>query len=141
MTQIQPAPIYESVVEKDGKAKLPWILFFNSLFKGDTGTDWSPVFTSLTISGTPTITGKHFRLGSFRYFWIRIVPATSTTAVAGTTYAALPFDVISDGICFAVSGLLGSNSGMVDASTNRCYVPAWTAVTVPLTVVGFVEAN
>jgi len=41
----------------------------------------------------------------------------------------------------AVSGLLGTNAGMCDKSSNNIYVPSWSAVTVPLTVVGMVEAS
>src|SRR3982751_1886705 len=87
MTSIKAPPIYEQLAEDDGKAKLPWILYFNSLFTGDAGTSWTPTFTSLTTVGTPTITGKIYQIGrSLAYFAVRIVPSTSTTATAGTTY-------------------------------------------------------
>lgn len=143
MTTIKEPPIYELLAETDGKARLPWILFFNSLFTGDTGTAWTPTFTNLTITGTPTITGKVYKIGqSLAYFSVRIVPATNTTAVAGTTYINnFPLTLKADGACLAVSGLLGSSAGMCDSATNRIYVPVWTTVTVPLTVVGFVEAS
>lgn len=143
MTTVKAAPIYEPVIEEDGKARLPWILFFNSIFTGDTGTVWTPTFTNLTITGTPTITGKIYKIGqSLAYFSVRIVPATDTASVAGTTYINnFPLTLKADGACLAVSGLLGSNAGMCDSATNRIYVPVWTAVTVPLTVVGIVEAS
>lgn len=141
MAKINPAPIQNPLAEEGtGLATLPWILFFNSLFTGDTGTAWTPVPTSLTQVGTPTITGFYFRSGQFMDFEIHIIPGTNTSSSAGTTYFALPFDVLSDGACLAVSGLLGSNAGMVDAATNRCYTPSWVTVTVPLTVVGRVRA-
>lgn len=142
MSSIQPPPITNQVVDQDGIATLPWILFFNQLFVGDTGVEWTPTFTSLTQVGTPTITGRYYKIGALAYFSILITPATSTSATAGTTYVNnFPLDVISDGACFAVSGLVGGNVGMVEASTNRVYVPAWTTVTVPLTVVGLVVAR
>lgn len=143
MTSIKEPPIYEPLAEDDGKARLPWILFFNSLFKGDTGTDWTPTFTSLAVTGAPTITGKYYRIGrSLVYFTVNITPSTDTTSTAGTTYVNnFPLTMAGNGICFAVSGLLGSNSGMCDQITNRVYVPGWSAVTVPLTVVGLVEAG
>lgn len=143
MTTVKPPPIYEPLAENDGKPRLPWVLFFNSLFNGDTGTNWTPTFTNLTISGTPTITGRLYRIGqSLAYFSVLITPATNTSAVAGTTYINnFPLTLKKDGACLAVSGLLGSSAGMCDSATNRIYVPAWTTVTVPLTVVGFVEAS
>lgn len=147
MTSIKAPPVYEPLSRDDehpaGVASLPWILFFNSLFNGDTGTQWSPVFTSLTTVGSPTITGKAYRIGrSLVFFRVTIVPGTSTTSVAGTTYINnFPFIMAGDGICFAVSGLLGSNSGMCDLASNRVYVPGWSAVTVPLSIIGIVEAT
>lgn len=140
MTKLSPAPITNPLAEDNGLPTLPWILFFTSLFTGDTGTAWIPLPTNLTAVGTPTITGAYYRSGQFIDFWITIIPGTSTTASAGSTYFDLPFDVLTDGACFAVSGLLGSNAGMVDAITNRAYVPTWSAVTVSLTVSGRVHA-
>lgn len=142
MTKITPPPVYAEMVGDDAKVNLQWLLFFNQLYSGDTGTSWTPTFTNLTISGTPTITGKYFKIGALTYFWVRIVPATSTTSTAGTTYIDnFPLSVVSDGACLAVSGLLGGSAGQIEAGTNRIYVPAWLAVTVPLTVVGLCEAG
>lgn len=144
MTVIKPPPIYNPVIEENGIATLPWILFFNSLFNGDTGTIWTPSFTNLTVVGAaPTITGKVYRLGqSLAYFSVRIVPGTNTSGTAGTTYINnFPLVLKADGACLAVSGLLGSNAGMADQATNRIYPPGWAAVTVPLTIVGLVEAG
>lgn len=143
MTTVKEPPTYEILSDENGKPRIPWLLFFDSVFRGDTGTPWSPTFTSLTISGTPTITGKVYRIGrSLAYFSVRIVPATNTSAVAGTTYIDnFPLTLNADGACLAVSGLLGTNAGMCDSATNRIYVPAWSTVTVPLTIVGFVEAG
>jgi len=142
MTKITAPPIYQPLAEQNGTATLPWILFFNSLFKGDTGTAWTPLFTSLTITGTPTITGITYKLGSLVYFRVKIVPATNTSSTAGTTYINnFPYTMHGDGACLAVSGLLGSNAGVCDQASNRIYVPAWSAVTVPLSIVGFVEAT
>lgn len=142
MSSVQPPPIINPVIDDGGIATLPWILFFNQIFSGDTGTVWTPTFTNLTEVGTATITGRYYKIGSLVYFSIVVTPSTSTSATAGTTYVNnFPLDVTIDGACFAVSGLVGGNVGMVEASTNRIYVPAWSAVTVPLTVVGLVEAR
>jgi hypothetical protein len=139
----QPPPIQEQLTDDQQALTMPWILFFNQNFTGDLGTSWTPTFTSLTETGTPTITGRYYQISqALCYFNVTITPATDTTATAGTTYINnFPLTASSNGICFAVSGNLGSNSGMVVASNNRIYVPAWTAVTVPLTIIGIVEAN
>jgi hypothetical protein len=142
MSSIQPPPIINPVIDESGIATLPWILFFGQIFSGDTGTSWTPSFTNLTTVGTPTITGRYYKIGSLVYFSITITPSTSTSSTAGSTYVNnFPLDVITDGACFAVSGLVGGPVGMVEASTNRIYVPDWSAVTVPLTVIGLVEAR
>lgn len=145
MSEIDPPPIYDPITppQGDGKLSLRWVQFMNSLFNGDTGTAWIPTFTSLTVSGAPTITGVYYRIGrTLVYFAVTITPATSTTSTAGTTYINnFPLTLTGNGACLAVSGLLGSSAGMCDKATNRIYVPAWSAVTVPLTIVGLVEAN
>ncbi len=142
MTKIAPAPIYIPVVDESGVATLPWILFFNQLFTGDTGTAFTPVFTNLTIVGTPTFDAKYYKIGqNLVYFSLKITPATSTSATAGSTYFDFPLDITAVGAVFAVTGLLGSNAGMAEALTNRVYVPAWSVVTAPLTITGTLEAK
>ncbi len=139
---VSPPPIYESLAEQNGKPRLPWILFFNELFLGDTGTSFTPVFNGLTIVGTPSITGKYYRDGRFIDWWVKIVAATSTSSTAGTTYIeTLPFVMTTDAPCFAVTGTTGFAAGVCQASSNRIYVPAWTTVTTLLTITGRVEAS
>lgn len=140
---IQPPPIYEKITGSDGKAPLPWILFFNQVFNGDSGTSWTPTFVSLTEVGTPTITGKYYKLSQYlAFFRVTIVPSTSTTATAGTTYIDnFPLTFSGDGICFAVRGGEGTNAGHIVSSTNRIYVPAWSAVTSQLSIIGICEAK
>jgi hypothetical protein len=140
---LQKPPIYEFLVESDGKAKLPWVLFFNSIASGDSGNSWNPNFENLTTVGVPTITGKYYALSSFlTFFSLTIIPETSTSSTAGTTYIDnFPLDFNNDGVCFAVTGNLGSVAGQVNSSNNRIYVPSWTAVSVPLTIVGIAEAR
>lgn len=105
MPSVQPPPIQHPVIDEGSLATLPWILFFNQVFSGDTGTDWTPSFTSLTETGTPTITGRYYKFGALVYFYVLVTPATDTSATAGTTYINnFPLDVTSDGACFAVSG-------------------------------------
>lgn len=145
MSSVQPPPIYQPLASDDsGIAALPWILFFNQVFKGDGGTAWIPTFTNLTVVGTaPVITGVYYKISaSLCYFRVKIVPGTNTSSTAGTTYINnFPLKLSADGACDAVSGLLGTTPGMCDQASNRIYVPAWSAVTVPLTITGTVEAS
>jgi hypothetical protein len=144
LSNLAPPPIQESVVERDGVATLPWILFFNNIFEGDTGTDWTPDFNNLTeAGGAATITGRYIMLTQrLAYFRVTVTPANagSTSAVAGsTTIDNFPLTFAQNGIVFAVSGLLGTNSGMVNQADNKIYVPTWTTVTIPVTVIGLAE--
>jgi hypothetical protein len=127
------APIQDSVVGEDGKAKKTWIFFFNALSSGDNGTNWTPV--SSALDGTYNLTGKYFRNSGFIDFWIIITPITSSTSTGGTTYIELPFDVTISSACFAVytTNLL---AGLVDAATNRVLSPTWTSVTDIITITG-----
>ncbi|NCC41693.1 MAG: hypothetical protein EOM21_20215 [Gammaproteobacteria bacterium] len=140
---VQPPPIYEALADDQGKAKLAWTLFFSQMFDGDAGTDWSPLFTDLTTVGAPTITGRYYRLSKYlTFFRVLITPSTSTTSTAGTTYIGnFPLSFSNDGIVFAVSGGIGDGPGHIVAASNRIYVPGWSAVTVPLTVIGIGEAG
>lgn len=145
---LEPIPTYAEVVDDAKKLTLPFIAFFNQLLSGDYGSPatganaWTPTFTSLTTVGVPTITGKYYRNGQFIDFWVKIVPSTSTSATAGTTYINnLPFTVTSDTHCTAVTGTTGVAVGIIQASTNRVYVPTWSAVGSLLTITGRVEAN
>lgn len=139
---LQP-PTREPVVDQSGIASLAWILFFSDVARGDLGKNWSPHFNGLGVVGEPTITGNLYHITDKLCYWsIRIVPATSTTSTAGTTYVSnFPLAMAQDGACLAVSGLLGSQAGMVDAQSNRIYVPGWGGVTVPLTIVGITEVR
>lgn len=140
---IQSPPIYERISGDDGKATLPWILFMNQLFGGDSGTDWIPEFTNLTEDGDATFSGRYYKLSNYLVFFrATIVPATSTSSTAESTYISnFPLLFKGDGICFAVRGGAGTNSGHIIASNNRIYVPAWSTVTTQLSIIGIGEAT
>ena len=142
---ISPPPLYEPVVDQDGIANGSWTLFFNSIFTGDNGTDWTPSFVNLGSTGTPTITGRYYQIsGNLVYFRIVVTPATNTTSTAGTTYVEnFPLNIRGDGACFSLnpSSGVGGTIGVVAAASGRIFTPSWTAVTVPVIVVGIVEAQ
>lgn len=135
-------PIFDSVVDENGKARMSWVLFFNSLFIDDVGASFTPTFTGLTESGgAATKSGYFYKvLRRIVMFRVGITPVTSTSSVSGTTYIdGLPFIPIADGFCVVVSGNTSAAIGVVKSGTNRVYLPAWTTVTTPITVIGFCE--
>ena len=139
---VNPAPITSPVIDDKGRPTLPWTLFFNQNYEGDPGTDWTPVFTGLTGS-TTSVEGRYYRLSQYLiYFSIDIVPNGATSATAGSTYiTGLPINFTNNGFNTVLSGATGGAIGMNRESDNRIYVPAWTSVSVPLTVIGLVEAT
>ena len=139
---IAPAPINDFLIDQEGKANLSWILFFNSLYEGDPGIAWTPTAVSLGSTGTPTLSGRYYKIGRICYFRITITPATDTTSTAATTYIDnFPPLMSNDGICFAVSGGAGTNSGHCVSANNRIFLPGWSAVTLPINVIGLVEVR
>ena len=140
---LAPPPTRNPLTENQGELTMPWLLFFNNIYNGDAGTTWTPTFTSLTVSGTPTLSGRFYRISQYLcYFNILVTPATNTSAVAGTTYVDnFPLTMASNGICATASNNLGGGLGMAVAANNRIYVPTWTTVTTPISIIGIVEAS
>lgn len=138
------APIFDPVVDENGKAELSWVLFFNSLYEGDIGTSWTPSIVGLTeTGGAATISAKYYRIGRrLCFFRIKITPVTSTSSTAGSTYVGnMPFTASNDGVCMSVAGTAGGSLGSVSSGSNRIYFPAWSAVAIPVTILGFVEVS
>ena len=141
---VKPPPTRNPLTEKQGELTMPWLVFFNQMYSGDAGTVWqTPTFQNLTQVGTPVITGRYYQISQYLcYFNVLITPGTNTSATAGTTYIDnFPLTANASGICLTVSNNLGGGLGMVNATTNRIYVPSWTTVTTPLNIIGIVEAS
>lgn len=137
---IEPPPIRDVLTEEDGMTRIPWALFFSNVFEGDSGTSWTPTFSGLGSTGTPTITGRYYRINQRTcLFFVTITPATDTTSTAATTYISnFPLTFSIDSVCFAGTGSGAVQAiGGIRASDDRIYTPAWTSVTTPITVVGF----
>lgn len=142
MTLPQP-PFFEILIDDQQKTNINWTVFFQNLVDGDAGDTWTPTFVSLGVSGSPTYTGRYFRLNKYlAYFIIVINPnGGNTTSTAATTYCDnFPLSLQTNGVCFA-----GTGSGAVQAiggvrsSDKRIYTPDWSAVTETLSIVGLVN--
>lgn len=140
---LKTPPIKWKMLSDNDELELPWITFFDQVYNGDAGDAWTPTFQSLGSTGTPTITGRYYRISQYiLYFNILVTPATDTTSTAGTTYVDnLPVTAYNNGICMTISNNLGGAIGMVNATNNRIYTPAWTSVTTPINIIGLVEAR
>ncbi len=140
-----PAPLDQPIINEIGDLPPEWVLFFDGLFRGDSGNDWTPEFVGLTSSGTPTITGRYYQItSSLVYFRVTVTPATNTSSVAGTTYINnFPLSIFGSGACLAVAPTsgVGVGLGVADAGSGRVFTPAWTTATVPITIIGLLEAR
>lgn len=139
-----PPPNEDKVLTDQGFPRISWALFFENMYEGDGGTEFTPTFQNLGSTGTPTLTGRYYRLGGLNliFFRVTITPDTNTSSTAGTTYIDnFPVSFVNDGVCFSVSGNLGGSLGHIVAINNRIYTPAWTNVTTPVTIIGIGEAR
>jgi hypothetical protein len=130
------------VDKKDSFATLNWLVFFDQLADGDTGTTWTPTFVGLTEVGTATKTGVYYRISKkLVYYRIVITPATSTTAVNGTTYCDnFPLTMTANSANITCSGFTAAVSGTT-SSDKRIYTSSWTAITTAITIVGIAEVQ
>lgn len=135
-------PQTEQLVDENNLSTLNWLIFFDQLASGDTGTEWTPTFTGLTEVGTATKTGKYFRLSkTLAYYRIVITPSTNTSSVLGTTYCNnFPLTMRADGMNVTCSSYTASVSGST-ASDNRIYAATWTTITSAITIVGLAEVQ
>ena len=138
MSKISEAPIAEKLADDKGKARPAWVEFFADLTSGDVGTSWTPTIANLTTVGIPTISGVYYQNTGFTDFAVKIVPATSTDSVFGSTTIPLPFSVTADTGCFVVFGST-ILAGIIGASTKQVFLPTWTGVATPVTITGRVK--
>lgn len=103
---------------------------FRDLLSVDRWIPWTPVRTSWTDVGTPTVTATLRIVGAQCFWQIKVVPSTSIATTAGTSYIKTPI---------AAKGF-GGHASMVNRTTNvavglcvidetnsRIYVPSQVA--------------
>ena len=105
-------------------------------------TNWTPVGTGFTNVGTPTLTGR-FRLpGRKCEFQVKIVPATTTATVAGTSYIALPVaaaGIAGGGVMENTTTNVAIGTCSFDITNSRVYLPAQAATGNTMTIYGSYE--
>lgn len=103
---------------------------------------FTPSFTSLTLVGALTATGRYRVVGASVQFQVSLVAVTSIASTAGTTYMALP--IAAKGLA-GVATMTNDTTNIavgvchVDTSTSRCYLPSQTASGNTFTVAGWYE--
>lgn len=139
---LKPPQFGDPIYNEDKSMNPSWVLFFNQAYIGDLGVPWTPTFQNLGTSGTPSFSGRYYKLSQeLAYFRIDITPGTSTTSTQGSTYCDnFPLTVRGMGLCAAVGGSVGVGIGAVQ-TTGRIYLPGWSGVTVPVSIVGICEAK
>lgn len=103
---------------------------FKDLLAQDKWTAWTPAFTSLTLVGALTATGRWRIVGRKCEFQAQFSAATSIASVAGTTYMALPFTALGlsgDGIMTDNTAKTAVGACHVDVTNSRLYLPAQVA--------------
>ena len=104
---------------------------------------WTPVFTSLTTTGTPTLSGRYRIVGRSVEYQVKIVPGTNTASTADTTYFALPIAAKGFGGVIQTSAsasmTLTGTSKAIDATNSRGYCDGWAASTNTIFIAGNYE--
>lgn len=102
----------------------------NTLDDYEEGT-WAPLFTGLTVVGTPTYTGTYVKVGRMVVLNLKIASTTSTSSAGGgsTTFTGMPFTPNSSGgaVPFVNVSNTSLGNGLNTASSGTIYCPAWAA--------------
>ena len=115
---------------------------FKNLMGIDKWTLWTPVFTGLTLVGTPVYTGRFRFVGRQCFFQVQMVPGTTIASVAGTSYMALPSTALGlGGMATMTNDSTNVAVGVchIDAATSRAYLPAQAASGSTFTLAGWLE--
>lgn len=108
----------------------------------DSWSTFTPTFSSLTVVGGTSYSGRRRFVGRKCEFQVQLSAATSIASAAGTTYLILPT---------AAKGLAGQvvmtdltaktavGTGHIDVTNSRAYLPAQLASAHVFTVAGWYE--
>lgn len=98
----------------------------SSLASYQEGT-WTPVWTGLTVVGTPTYTGNYIKIGKLVYCTVGISSTTTTASTSGaTTFTGLPFTAAFASVMGAVNTNSNASYGGGEVG-NTSATPTWAA--------------
>lgn len=152
------------IIEEISLNSEPWVRWFTDVSaileppNRDAST-FTPVFTSLTETGTVTITGNFVRKGKILFFDVVVDPevASTSSSTLGTTFFLLPSlliqaggnkdnsqDVISANGFGTLNGFNVETpedfgAGYVENGTLKAFTPTWAATGDKVSVTGWVR--
>ena len=91
---------------------------------------FTPTFTSLSVVGATTYTGRYHIVGNHCFAQVTLLAATSIASTAGTTYLVLPITARGIAGNATMSNLttnVAVGVGVIDAVNGRCYIPSQSA--------------
>ena len=98
---------------------------------------WTPVLVDWTNVGSPTFAATYVKFDKTVTFYVTITPATSISAVKGTSkITGLPFASIDAGSATMVDGNTNSYGNCTIDSAGVIYMQTSGVLTVPITLVG-----
>lgn len=107
-------------------------------------SSWTPTRTNWTDVGAPTVTARYCTIFHLTTFQIKVVPATTTAVVAGTSYISLPVACAAASIAGVaamenLTTLVSVGLCTFDVANSRCYVPTQGATANTLVIAGSYE--
>ena len=89
---------------------------------------FTPVFTSLTVVGTPTYLGTYTRIGRIVFARVVAISTVSTASTNGTTIiSGLPYNSNGSSVCYAADGNTAAGYGTGFMATGNVFPPTWAA--------------
>lgn len=133
-------PINTSMLDQKGIPTKTWSAWFGNIFQTPAqGKPWVPVLSGITTTGAYIITGEWNRIGPMLYFSILITPSSGNTTASGALITNLPFENgYGQTTAFNASTREGVGSALVTSSVS---VPNWSALTVPVQIIGFCQVG
>lgn len=103
---------------------------YRDLLQQDRWIAFDPTFTSLTVIGATSYSGRHRTVGKMCQFQVQFSAATSVASTAGTTYLTLP--ITAQGLA-GMATMTNDTTNIavgtchLDVATSRCYLPTQAA--------------
>lgn len=116
---------------------------YRDLLGQDRWETFTPTFTSLTVVGATSYTGRYRAVGRMVYFQVQLSAATSIASTAGTTYMTLPVTAAGIAGCAVMSNEttdIAVGNCHIDPTNSRCYLPTQGASGHVYKVAGWYEA-
>ena len=115
---------------------------YRDILGQDRWESFTPTFTSLTVVGDTSYSGRCRIVGRSVFFQVQFSAGTSIESTAGTTYFALP--ITSKGLS-GVATMQNKSTNVavgvcvIDTTNSRCYIPTQSASASVFLVSGWYE--